>query len=300
MSLPSKFKILGIGTLVSLMGLVFVIKVSKVHGQKPPPCLGEWVTALQHGIQSEAPCPTRLNDIATGVSSLSSFTRYRCGFALSSAVQQRLIQLEQQAWPGNCDGVCRLTRQDIKEIITDQYLGLAATLTDDQISAMAHSFRMVAAWVPANRSPDVMLDSSGPNVSQSDFTQTLKLLRSGDIAIQAAAIVEIASQVDHLCDVLAYALPGEWNVSYYSPYRVYVVAYSLVCGDKLVDSYTECETRMINTQNWLTSQGFNAPWEGKPLWGDAGYFYSRPVSILFSDDRQTELLDRYAGVHGVR
>src|SRR5262249_50403728 len=192
------------------------------------------------------------------------------------------------------------TRQDIKNIITAQYFSMASGLTDSQISTMSQSFRVVPAWLPPTRSTDLMLDSSGPNVSPANFTQIMQLLRSGDGPTHAQASTQIAAQVDNACNILAYALPNDWNVTYYSPYRVYVLAYYLASGDRLAQSYTDCETRMTTVQNWLAGQGFTAPCEGRALWGDAGYMYTRPTSTLFSDSMQSDLLSRYAAVHGLQ
>jgi hypothetical protein len=113
-------KLFIIGLVVSAIALGLVLRARSVLGQNPPPCTSSWVTALQH-IESDALCPTSLGNISPAISNLSFFTQHRCGFAISSAVQQQLAQLEQEAWPGNCNGVCQLTRQDIKNIITAQY-----------------------------------------------------------------------------------------------------------------------------------------------------------------------------------
>jgi len=191
MSKAPTLKLIAIGLVVSALAFATVLRVNRVHGQNPPPCTSDWVTRLQHGIESEAPCPTKLGNISTNVSNLSFFAQYRCGLRISSAVQQRLAQLEQEAWPGSCNEVCRLTRQDIKNIITAKYLGLALTLTDAQISAMSQSFQMVPAWLPANRSTDIQLDSSGPNISQTDFVQGLQQLRSGNGTAQGTFTADL-------------------------------------------------------------------------------------------------------------
>jgi len=293
-------KLFAVGLVVATVAIVVIVKSKRVHGQNPPPCTSDWVTKLQHGIDSEAPCPTSLSNISSSVSNLSLFTQYRCGFSLSNTVQQRIAQLEQEAWPGNCTGVCQLTRLEIKNIITAEYLALASTLTDAQITGMSQSFQVVPAWVPSTRSTDVQLTSSGNNISPSDFVQGLQLLRSGNSTAQATATAQITSHIDDLCNVLAYALPSDWNVSIYSPYRAYVIAYCLASDDRLADSHAECETRMMNTQNWLFSKGFNVPCEGRALWGDSGYIYTRPISIAFSEAVQSDLLNRYAAVHGLQ
>jgi hypothetical protein len=188
-------------------------------------------------------------------------------------------------------------RQDIKNIITAKFLAVASTLTDSQISNMStNSFQTIPAWLPLNRSPQLIMP---PNVDQATFIQTAQQIRNGNSTAVAAATAQIASEVDEICNIMAYALPSDWNVTYYSPYRVFCIAYYLASNDDLAYSYTDCQTRMTNVQNWLSAQGFNAPCTGRVLWGDAGYLYTRPTSIFFSDAVQLDLLNRYAAVHGL-
>jgi hypothetical protein len=137
------------------------------------------------------------------------------------------------------------------------------------------------------------------NLSPATFAQNAQQLRNGDATLQSQFTSAVNSEVDQCCNVLAYAIPSQWDVTYYDPYQVFLIAYSLISKDHLGDSYSGCETFMSNIETYLSQHGDNCPCTGRCLWGDLGYIYTRPVSILFSDAMQTNLLNRYAAVHGL-
>jgi hypothetical protein len=161
------------------------------------------------------------------------------------------------------------------------------------------SFQMMPGWTPPQRGVEVLLKGSGPGVDQTTFIQTAQQLRNGDPVLGSQFGSEVGGEVDECCNVLAYAIPGQWNVTYYDPYRVFLIAYALVSYDNMGDSYSDLSTYMSNMQSWLSNQGFNCPTTGKTMWGDAGYAYTRPVATFFNDAVQLDLLNRYAAVHGL-
>ena len=175
------------------------------------------------------------------------------------------------------------------------------SVTDAQLNSWAsNSFQVMAGYTPSNRSTDMQLDASKYVAPKATFIQSAQELRAGSSSMQIQVTTVAASAIEHQCNVLAYALPNDWNVTYYSPYRVLLIAYWLVSGDPLADSREDCANRMQFLENWLSSRGFNCPASGRYLWGDAGYVYSRPVSTFFSDAMQLDLLNRYAAVHGLQ
>jgi hypothetical protein len=285
---------------VATLAVAIVVGL-KVRGQSSPPCSSAFVPMLQNGIGAQAPCPASLSSIAPNVSNLSLFIQYRCGFVISPSTQQRLAQLEQESWPGqNNGGEVRLTRQQVKSIITAEFQSVSASLTDTQISLISNNtFRTMSAWTPSNRVNGVDLTSSyASDLSRATFLQDLQQLRGGDAAMQSLATAQLSTAIDGFCNVMAYVLP-DWNVTYYSPYHVFVIAYNLASNDQLAGSYADCENRMSQMGTWLAQQGYAAPPSNAVLWGDAGCLYSRPVSIIFSDGVQSDLLSRYAAVHNL-
>jgi hypothetical protein len=283
-----------------LLGLVMGGLIRRGIGQSPPPCTAEFVPRLQTGIGLQAPPPSSIGTITPAIANAAFFMQYRSGVSLSSSVQQLLAQLEEQSMPGNCNGVCKLTRQEVKNVITAMLTDAVTGLTDAQISAMSTgSFRVVPCGTFPQQLQWVQLQVSGMNVSPTTFVQSAQQLRNGDPTLQSQFASMVSSEVDQCCNVLAYAIPSPWNTMYYSPYQVFVIAYSIISKDHLGDSYSACQTFMSNTETYLSQHGNNCPCTGRCLWGDLGYIYTRPVSILFSDAMQTNLLNRYAAVHGL-
>lgn len=282
------------------VGLVVGTIIKRVIGQSPPPCTAEFVPRLQAGVGSQSPPPSSIGTIKPAISNAAFFMQYRSGISLSSPVQERLAKLEEEAWPGNCNGVCKLTRQEVKDVITAMLTDAVRGLTDAQISAMSTgSFRSVPCGTFPNQLQWVQLQVSGMNVSPATFVQNAQQLRNGNPTLQSQFASAISGEVDHCCNVLSYAIPSQWGVTYYDPYQVFIIAYSLISKDHLGDSYSDCEAFMSNMETYLSQHGNNCPCTGRCLWGDLGYIYTRPVSILFSDAMQTNLLNRYAAVHGL-
>lgn len=239
--------------------------------------------------------------ITPAIASAAFFMQYRSGLILSSAVRQRLAELEQETMDGFCNGLCKLTRQEVKDVITAALMDAIKDLSDAQISSMSTgSFRVLPCGTFPRQLEWVQLHTSGGNnVDPATFVQMAQQLRNGDATLQFQFVNGVSKEVDQRCNVLAYAIPSQWNITYYSPYHVFIIAYSLISGDHLGDSYSDCQTNMSNLENYLSKQGNNCPSTGRCLWGDLGYFYNRPVSILFSEASQTNLLKRYAAVHGL-
>jgi hypothetical protein len=283
---------------LAIVGLVVGSIVKRVIGQSPPPCTAEFVPRVQAGVGSQAPPPSSIGTITPAIANAAFFMQYRSGISLSSSLQARLIQLEEQTWPGNCNGVCKLTRQEVKNVIAAMLKDAVSGLTDSQISAMSTgSFRVVPCGTLPQQLQLVHLQVAGLNVSPTTFVQTAQQLRNGDATLQSHFVSAVSSEVDKCCNVLAYAIPSQWDMTYYSPYQVFVIAYSIISMDHLGDSYSDCQTFMRNTETYLSQQGNNCPCTGRCLWGDLGYIYTRPVALLFSDAMQMNLLNRYDAVH---
>jgi hypothetical protein len=287
---------------VAILATIVLGLVLRATGQSYPPCSQSFATQLQAGIASQAPCPSPSQQIGPAISNAAFFMQYRSNLALSGTVQQRLAQLEQETWPGNCNGVCQLTRQQMESVITSALLNVMPSVTDTQLNSWAaSSFCPIACWQPANRNTNfVPMVRSGPFIPRTDFVQSGQLLRGGDPSTRTQVTTAITNAVETNCNILAYSIPTDWNVTTYSPYRVFFIAYSLVTDDRLEGSYSACMNVMQQNQTWMAQQGFNCPCSGLCPYGDNGYLYNRPVSTFFSDAVQLDLLNRYAAVHGLQ
>jgi hypothetical protein len=156
---------------VAILATIVLGLVLRATGQSYPPCSQSFATQLQAGIASQAPCPSPSQQIGPAISNAAFFMQYRSNLALSGTVQQRLAQLEQETWPGNCNGVCQLTRQQMESVITSALLNVMPSVTDTQLNSWAaSSFCPIACWQPANRNTNfVPMVRSGPFIPRTDL-----------------------------------------------------------------------------------------------------------------------------------
>lgn len=281
--------------------LVIVIVVgvavfTKIRVRSAPSYAPNFVSSIQSGIGSEAPCPTSSGGVTQAVENVTSFMTYRSGTTLTQQVKQRLRQLEQNSMSNSTD-VHGLTPQQVKDVIAATFMNRVSSVTDDQIAEMAKSSFRVMPCVVEGRAEDVQLRSSKANLDSGIFQQKAIEFRNGAteeaLALRTAAVGLIGAAVDERCAGLAYASEGQWKVTYYSPYRVFLLAYSLMTDDPLAYSQTEISSQMQSTANWVYShQGLNCSSAGSCPYGEHGFIYRTPMNIFFSQDVQNDLLDR--------
>jgi len=210
--------------------------------------------------------------------------------------------------PGGSNSEARLTQQEVKDVIVATFMNRVGTVTDAQIDNMGDkSFRVI----PGLETSDIVNGPHGNGVQLRGylegidialFKQKAREFRNGSsedgLALRALAPAKIATEVDNLCKVWAYACPSDWNVTYYSPFRVFLLAYALAADDHLADNYSECVSNMQKIENWMFEKyGISCPSNGRCPYGATGYLYKSPVDVFFDQATQTDLLNRYDAVH---
>lgn len=285
------------GSILGIAILAGIALFTKVAVRSAPSYPAELTAGVQSGIASQAPCPSSYVGVPQAVENAASFITYRSGATLSQAVKQRLTSLEQSAMSGppNPSG---LTRQQVKDVITANFMNTATSVTDAQIKNMAKtSLRVFPCLADSNRRDDVQLRGSKGNINSGVFKQNAFLFRDGStpegLSLRAMAVTLIGGEIDARLDALAFACPDQWNVTYYSPYRVLVLAYALVSDDLLLKSQSEIASQMQSMETWLqNNRGIDCPSGGRCPYGEQGYIYSTPMSLFFSEGVQNDLLNR--------
>ena len=283
-----------------ILGIAIVAGIAlftKVAVRSAPPYPADFAAAVQSGIASQAPCPSSYGDVPQAVENAASFITYRSGATLSQAIKQKLSLLEQSAMSGppNASG---LTRQQVKDGITANFMNAASSVTDAQIENMTTtSLRVFPCFVDSNRLGDVQLRGSKGNIDSGVFRQKAVLFRDGStpegLSLRAMAVSLIGNEIDARLDALAFACPDQWKVDYYSPYRVFVLAYALVSDDLLLKSQSEITGQMQSLETWLhNNRGIDCPSDGQRPYGEQGYIYCTPMSLFFSEGVQNDLLNR--------
>ncbi|MEW6208985.1 MAG: hypothetical protein AB1631_11505 [Acidobacteriota bacterium] len=284
--------LLNVAVLVGLVALIAIRMNSTTQSQSYAPNLA---AVLQSGIGAEAPCPTSSSNLALRINNAKEFIQYRSGVVLTQETIDRLSSLEQATLPGWCNmpSCPRLTRQQVKDVITATFMNALGSLSDAQIDNMAYnSLRVLPGYARAGRVFEVQLRSSQWNMGPEEFKQMAKDIRSPYSLYRPLAQTEIANLVDQHLDWLAYGC-SDWNMSTYSPYQVFMLAYSLASDDLMGRSRTELAALMEEDRIRIYNDcGLVCPTEGRCAFGDTGYLYSSPMTIFFNDAAQNDLLNR--------
>lgn len=278
--------------------------VVRTRGQSSPPCAPSMVARLQQGLGTEVRCPASYSLVSSAVDNAAWCLQYRAGIVLSNGVKQQLINLEQST----INGEGRLTRTEVKNIITATFMNRVSSVTDSQIDNMAEqSFRVVPGLAGSNlvngpQGNGVQLRGYLEGIGVATFKQKAREFRSGSTedgaALRALAPAKIASEVETLCNTWAYACPNDWKVDYYSPFRVFLLTYALAADDHLADNHDECVGSMQKIEGWMhETYGITYSSNGRCPYGASGYVYKSPIDVFFDEATQTDLLNKYDAVH---
>lgn len=273
--------------------VVGVAVFTKLRVRSAPPYDQNFAASIQSGVASEAPCPSSSGAVTQAVENATWFITYRSGTTLTQQVRQRLGQLEQSSISSSTG----LTAQQVRDVIAATFMNTVSSLTDDQIAEMAKSSFRVMPCVVEGRAEEVQLRASKANLDSGIFKQKAIEFRNGSTAealsLRNVAVDLIGEAVDERCKGLAYACKDQWKVAYYSPYRVFMLAYSLVTDDPLAFSQSEVSSQMQSAANWIYSnRGIDCFSASSSPYGDHGFIYRTPTSTFFSQDVQNDLLDR--------
>lgn len=283
---------LNIAVLVGLVALIVIRMNSTTQSQS---YARDLAPMLQSGIGAQAPCPTSSSNLASRINNARNFIFSRSGMGVTQEVADRLFLLEQETLPGGCNAPnCpRLTRQQVKDVITATFMNVLGSLSDAQIDNMAYnSLRVLPGYARAGRVFEVQLRSSQWNMGPEEFKQMARDIRSPYSLLRPLAQTEIANLVESQLNWLAYGC-SDWNTSTYSPYQVFILAYALASDDPLVMSRTELAARMEEDRIRIYNDcGLICPTEGRYAFGDTGYLYSSPMTVFFNEAVQNDLLNR--------
>lgn len=266
----------------------------KNKGNYPP----ETSLLLRAGVGAQAPCPTNIDDLALSIERAAEFIHYRSGVKLNQMVKQKLFTLERASLPEWCSepDCSRLTRQQVKDVITATLMNVLVKLTDSEIDNIAHrSLRVMPDGRCGNVEDYVHVPSSHSGLTADEFVQVAREVRDSHFVFRPHTEAELAGLIDSRLDVMAHACP-DWDVAVYSPYQVFMLAYALASDDHLAKSRAEIITEMKRIEAFIYSKcGQVNSFETRYPFGDIGYIYSSPMSVFFSEAVQNDLLNRIDG-----
>ena len=288
-----------LGFFLAIIMIAGVAVFTKMQVRSASAYAPNFAADLQAGIASQAPCPTSSASVPQAVENAASFLAYRSGVTLSDSIKQKLVQLDQSALSGSLGG---LSRQQVKDVIVANFMNTVGSVTNSQIEDIARSsLRVLPCVVDKARPNEVQLRGSKGNIDAEIFRQNAIEFRNGSTSqaqsLRTMSMDLIGAEIDSRLNALAYASPEQWKVDYYSPYRVFMLAYALISDDPLLKSQSEMVSQMQSLENWAsTNRGITCPSAGRQPYGDHGYIYCAPMSLFFSPGVQNDLLDRIQAI----
>ncbi len=228
------------------------------------------------------------------VGSLVSFINARSGVTLPTSAVEQLTELEEGVVGSQQDG---LTATQIKSIFTQIHFEVVEGLSDTDIENIGNLLRSVPDHTGERRANKVDLRLTGESINPADWQQYAEEYRDNEGKgglFRAVTGSVIADQLQERLDAYnAWDNGGEWSASAYTPYQVFLLYYSLVSDDYLIDSSTAISNQMQSVANILHEAG-NPLLDptGRYPYGSNGFLYRSAVNYYFTEAALLSLLDK--------
>jgi hypothetical protein len=250
---------------------------------------------------AEVNVPTSNNQGAITIASqnLSNFILYRSGIQISQSNKSLLETSEQNFWANSK----RVNATELAQIITEIANEQIPQLSNAQISNVTESFRgFNASGIPAGYAQGrnfTRLRASGRGrMLATSFSTELTNLRDGGIesgVAQTMISLAVSAEVDTKVKTIAEAQTNFFGSTNYdmTPIQALLVTYSVVTDDQLLHDQSTLQQKMQSLHQGLqqvTGQSFPSP-QGHKAYGDNGYVFSSPASLVLSDANVTRLIN---------
>jgi hypothetical protein len=243
------------------------------------------------------PIATSKAGVSASVGSLSTFVSGRSGITLTSAISDKLAELEEKT---HDDLLNRLTPAMVAAALTDTLHERLETVTNAEIEDMAaKSLRVsldaggITGWSSA-----VALRSTGETAPDAaTFVAKAKEYRDEStaeaIAFRALLPGLIRDRIEAKLNELADALPSQYEDDSASPVQAFILAYSFVTDEPLEYSLTSLQDTMRQLADHLANNfGLTDSTSGRKPYGDQGYLYASPVKIFWDEPTVLSFLEK--------
>ncbi|MFN6962869.1 MAG: hypothetical protein ACK4S4_03795 [Pyrinomonadaceae bacterium] len=245
------------------------------------------------------PTSNNLSQISAATNNLADFVYYRSGVQISNSNKSLLGTVEQSFWADSK----RIAVSQLSEILTDVIVERIPQLTDTQIASATETLRgFNAPGLPTGfqqgRS-NVKLRANGEGtLYATDFQSEVTSIRNGgvDKAEYSAIANRVALEVERKVNLLSSASPEYFGnaKSGLTPMQALLITYSVATDDPLAYNQTGLQSRMQSLQQGIshaTGQQYPSP-SGNKAYGENGYLFSTPVSLVLNDSSITRVLNR--------
>ncbi len=257
---------------------------------------------------AEIKLPTTNNvaEINAVAENLADFIEYRSGVRLSQANKDLLRELEGKSWNQSK----KINQGNLTRILADAAIDRIENAADADLEYAAKTLGgFDAPDLPNNKryGKHLILRASGAGyIEKDDFVEQSKVLRdtikTNKIA-QSFVIGAISREVEQRIDLLVKASPKEFGDSRsgLTPAQAILIAYSVTADDVPARNKKDLQITMEAIQKAFSRNGENYPIpNGHHAYGDNGYIFSTPASLLLDDATLGKILNGIREKGGLR
>ncbi len=250
---------------------------------------------------AEIKLPTTNNsaEVNAVAANLADFIEYRSGVRLSQANKDLLRELEGKSWTQSK----KINRGHLTQILSDLAIEKIGSATDADIEYVAKNLSgFDAPDYPEHLKPGkafVMMRASGAGyIEKEEFIEQAKVLRdtvkSNKIA-KSFVVSAISREIGDRIDLLAAASPKDFGNSRsdLTPAQAVLITYVVVTDDFPAKNQKDLQKVMENIQKTiirLSGKSYPSPNDYR-AYGDNGYIFSTPASLLLDDAAITKILN---------
>lgn len=283
--------------LVAVLGSIFVFKTTVTSGTTTTE---EYKQQIRNGLaEINLPNQNNSNAINSVPENLSNFINYRSGVQISQTNKNLLQTTEQNFWNDSR----RIDASELAQILTLIATERTPNLTNTDITSITDSLRgfndsALPAGFQQGRNTVKLRSNGTGRMTATSFTNELTNFRDGGIESKIAQNLIYSSlslQVNNLASTLKESDPdffGETK-SDMTPAQAVLISYAVIANDPLTNNQTTLAQKMTTMQQGIsqsTGQQYPSPQNHKAF-GDNGYIYSSPVSLVFNDASVMRLLN---------
>lgn len=239
------------------------------------------------------------NEINAVAENLAAFIEYRSGVRLSAENKKLLGELEVKS------------RNQSKRIKQGDLTRLLSNIAVERISGASDAdLNYVVKSLSGFDAPDLLpyykgdrkhinLRANGEGyIEKGEFLEQAKVLRETvktNKIVQSFISNAVNREVSDCIDLLAKASPNDFGNSrnFLTPAQAILVTYSVVSDDRLARNQKDLLQMMEairSTQMRLSGKSYPSP-NGYKAYGDNGYIFSSPVSLLLDDATVAKILN---------
>jgi hypothetical protein len=299
-----------VGCLVLAVTMVGIFKSSHSQAQKRTGISPEYLLRLQSGLGTEvnfANTGESLSNAQASIDTLATFIEKRSAYHTPSDIREKLAILEYETQTGK---IARLPIVKFNEQLTNLFFKRVKELSPTEVDQTVESLRGfnhpdLPESIKNGRSHIKIRPSHLSKITPEVAKDKLRAMQlpSAETLVGGEVQSLISQETSKNLRILSSGLSNfrsNWNLERnqaaegLSPMQAYWLLYSAVSGDKGLDNEGQLNNRMqISSENMKRILGRYPSYVGSYAYGDNGYVYSSPVSVMMNTNTVEGLLEGF-------